>query len=128
MKVGDMEFDDTLSYIYFSFFLILIPIALLVIVWMVVLFWKEMKENYVDFLRVKQYIFIWFCYCICRILWEYWYKHVNKIVFNLINEFGTCLEFLYYIINLYIIIKTNKLRWFAGPGGARSPDILWLLL
>ena len=102
MKVGDLEFNDTQGYWDFSARLILFLAAILVIIGMMVLFLKEIKESYIDLLRVYQYIFIFIysCSVVCLLLWQCWYKHVNEILLAIIIEVYGCWWFCYFTINL----------------------------
>ena len=86
---------------YFFYFSVCTLVAFCVVVWMVVVFRREMKESYVDLLRVIQYaiIFIYYCLLIYNTWCFYWYKH--KISLNIISAIVENIILYYYVINLF---------------------------
>ena len=86
MKIGIWEFDDPISYMFFVYFSLWTLTALCVVIWMVVLLWKEMKEPFIDMLKVIQYIFIfiWYCFNIFIIFCNLWTDLKGGIYLNIL--------------------------------------------
>ena len=78
----------------------------LVIIWMVVLFWREMKEAYIDLLRVIQYILIFlrYCYSIFAISSLFW----------ITSNYNTTLDIIFAAFQSSIIYYclTNLITWY----------------
>ena len=102
MIIGDWEFYDIVSYIYFSLFSMWTLAALFIIIWILVQFWREMKESYIDLLRITQFIFIliWYFYSVFYIICSFWYRSTYGIVFKIIIAIFESWELYYFIVYL----------------------------
>ena len=128
MQVGDWIINDFIGIGYFGYETARILISACVVLYVVWLVWKELKENYIDVLRMSQHIsmILWFCNKISIILWLYWYKHTNILSVNIIDEILGAFIFFYYFINLftwyllnYHITTLNQLK-----DGARYQELI----
>ena len=113
------KIEDYVTYMYFIYAIMHITASIGVVIWMILLILKEIKENFIDVLRMNQYIFIllWFLHAIFEILWSFWYKHTDDLGITIIIEVFDGLMLYYYILNLlawYLlmnkIIVLHKLR------------------
>ena len=64
---------------------------------------KELKESYVDLLKIIQCVFIFIAnwYAVYFIICYIWLLHTDNIVFNTITAMLEGLMLYYYIINLF---------------------------
>ena len=103
MKFGDLEIEDTLGYLYLGRYIALALASSWVVIWMALLLWRELREPFIDMLRIIQYAWcvIRFGIAVCTILLFIWYKHTNifyiKLIIGIIENFG----YIYYITNLF---------------------------
>ena len=104
---------------YFIYAIMYITASTGVVIWMILLIWREIKENFIDALRMIQYVFIllWFLHAIFEILWSFWYEHTDDLAIIIIIEVFEGLMLYYYILNLLVwyllmnkIIVLRKLR------------------
>ena len=102
MKIGDWEVNEIFTCLYFANNIIFILAWVIVVLWMIILFKKEMKESYIDLLRTIQYVFIfvWYCYSIQFVLRNFWYKQTDYTIINIIDSALESIIKYYYILNL----------------------------
>ena len=102
MKLGDWEIEDAVTFLYFVDVIVFILANAAVAFWMCLLAWRELKENYVDLLRMTQYgfIFLWYLYSTWYFLCSIWYDHIDNTAYETMNEMFEGLLQYYYIVNL----------------------------
>ena len=102
LNIGDWEIDDVVTIFYLIFVLAILLASAFVVVWMVVLFWREINDSYVDILRLIQYtaIFIRYLTSIFIYVWYFWHILPENLIFQVLIEFLDGFAFYYYILNL----------------------------
>ena len=101
MKVGDWVIEDLVSYGFFAYEIANIFMSLIVVIWMVVKIWKEMKERFIDVLRMVQYwlILTWFLYVTYFVIFNFWDEHNGNMV-KILDGIMDGVLIYYYIFNL----------------------------
>ena len=102
MQVGDWEIEDTITWLYFAYFIFDLTTSACVTILMFAFIWKELGESFFDLLRFYQNYFIcyWYICSIYNIIWIFYYIEANNLFVKLVLGFWFCFIFWYYIANL----------------------------
>ena len=102
IKLRDWVIDDTVSYFYFSYFVAFILVSVCIAILALFYIFKELKESFIDILRMIQciYIFTWQCYVIYLISSNLWKEKIDPIFFKLSICILYVLMHIYYWLNL----------------------------
>ena len=121
--VGDWVIEDTVTVFYLIFVIAIILAWVFVTVMMVVLFWKEMKDSFIDVLRVIQYVatFIRFLTLAFSYMWYFWKMHSDNLYFQNVLEFLDGIGYYYPILNFltwYLLMYQIKILYQLRNGGS----------